>query len=192
MSDNAITNVYAESVCLYQEKVYECGLQPNAVISASGKYKPDHEAVQLAVAQKRAEARRMQSRLMTEVMNNSQLLLYKLDGKPLPQGIAMRRASEVSPEYVAQSLKTSIGYFPDSKTAAAMIKAGMPAPTYKSVMKDQLSGEKKYTEASTVESERKPLKQRKGLSMQLAQAEKKLAWRNVKRRHQEGVGRRPL
>ena len=85
---------------------------------------------------------------MTEVMNNSQLLVYKLDGESLPTGIAMRRASEVSPEYVAQSHKTSIGYFPDSEAAAAaMIKAGVPAPTYKSLMKDKLSGEKKCTKA---------------------------------------------
>ena len=72
---------------------------------------------------------------MTEVMNNSQLLLHKLDGKPLPQGIAMRRASEVSPDYVTQPLNAPYGYYPDSAiAAAAMIRAGVPAPTYKSMI----------------------------------------------------------
>ena len=151
-------------------------VQANPVIYESGilQYKPDRVAVQLAVAQRREEARLKQSRLMKE--NNSQLLVYKLDGESLPTGIAMKRAPEVSPDHVAQSLKTSIGYFPDSKTAtAAMIKAGVPAPTYQSVMKDQLSGEKKNTKASTVESEQKTPRERKALSTELAhgQAEKK-------------------
>ena len=53
MSDDAITDVYAESVRLYQKKIHDYGLQTNAVISESGilQYQPDRGAVQLAVAQ---------------------------------------------------------------------------------------------------------------------------------------------
>ena len=89
MSDDAITDVYVESVRLYKKKVQDYGLQINPVISESGilQYQPDREAVQLAVAQRREEARKTQSRLMTEVMNNSQLPGINWTATPSPQGL---------------------------------------------------------------------------------------------------------
>ena len=60
----------------------------------------------------------------------------------------------------------------------------MPAPAYKSVMEDQLSGGKKNTKAGTVEKESKTLSQRKTLSTGSAQMEMKPVTAGVEKSEQ--------
>ena len=163
-SNSAIAHAYTHCVALYQHGLYQRGRENYAKIPKSGilEYTLTTLTMTRIIAQKKERYRLKHQELMAEVLQeHSALRQFYLDGRPLPEGIALRRAPGVLPDETEQLCRekeqsecTQISLRSSAHDAAALIQADKYCPLYQHVMEDQKarSGDMEKKRVETTEN----------------------------------------